>query len=149
MSPNPAGPWTTCTSVPQEIYTIPSSTPVYNVTCYPDRESDGTVTQLHSRIFGNIYPGRCGAILPMERLKPPYCYGGYTTLRWDVLWRLLRGYGYHYPTPYYDSQRSLDGNRLPMGRADRRRAVPVQSHRHLRARRRLRLRMGAEAQQGI
>ena len=32
MSPNPAGPWTTCTSVPQEIYTIPSSSPVYNVT---------------------------------------------------------------------------------------------------------------------
>src|SRR5438094_7838386 len=32
MSPNSQGPWTTCRSVPQEIYTIPSSSPVYNVT---------------------------------------------------------------------------------------------------------------------
>src|SRR5205085_10686109 len=32
MSPNPSGPWTTATSVPKEIYTIPPSSPVYNVT---------------------------------------------------------------------------------------------------------------------
>ncbi|HTP69506.1 MAG TPA: hypothetical protein VMJ35_11430 [Dongiaceae bacterium] len=32
MSPNPQGPWTTTTSVPQVIYTIPPSSPVYNVT---------------------------------------------------------------------------------------------------------------------
>src|SRR6266487_4049393 len=29
MSPNPQGPWTTCTSVPQETYPIPSTSPVY------------------------------------------------------------------------------------------------------------------------
>src|SRR5256885_1092610 len=32
MAPAPTGPWTTCMSVPQEIYTIPPSSPVYNVT---------------------------------------------------------------------------------------------------------------------
>jgi hypothetical protein len=32
MSPNPQGPWTTASSVPQVIYTIPPSSPVYNVT---------------------------------------------------------------------------------------------------------------------
>ncbi|HTG17096.1 MAG TPA: hypothetical protein VK747_17735, partial [Blastocatellia bacterium] len=32
LSPNPQGPWTTATSVPSEIYTIPPSSPVYNVT---------------------------------------------------------------------------------------------------------------------
>jgi hypothetical protein len=32
MSPNAQGPWTTASSVPQVIYTIPPSSPVYNVT---------------------------------------------------------------------------------------------------------------------
>lgn len=32
MSTTPQGPWTTAASVPQEIYTIPPSSPVYNVT---------------------------------------------------------------------------------------------------------------------
>lgn len=32
MSATPQGPWTTAASVPQEIYTIPPSSPVYNVT---------------------------------------------------------------------------------------------------------------------
>src|SRR3974390_420349 len=32
LSPNPNGPWTTATSVPQVIYSIPPSSPVYNVT---------------------------------------------------------------------------------------------------------------------
>jgi hypothetical protein len=32
MSPNPTGPWTTATLVPSSIYTIPPSSPLYNVT---------------------------------------------------------------------------------------------------------------------
>ncbi len=32
MSTSPSGPWKTCDSVPKEIYTIPASSPVYNVT---------------------------------------------------------------------------------------------------------------------
>jgi hypothetical protein len=32
MSTKPDGPWKTADSVPKEIYTIPSSSPVYNVT---------------------------------------------------------------------------------------------------------------------
>src|SRR5438876_10031573 len=43
MSPNPQGPWTTCTSVPQEIYTIPPSSPFYNVTYVTQSKNpDGT-----------------------------------------------------------------------------------------------------------
>src|SRR6266496_910530 len=49
MSPNPQGPWTTCTSVPQEIYTIPSSSPVYNVTYVTQAANpDGTVTSSYT-----------------------------------------------------------------------------------------------------
>src|SRR5213075_2827180 len=44
MAPDPNGPWTTCMSVPQEIYTIPSSSPVYNVTYVNQAANpDGTV----------------------------------------------------------------------------------------------------------
>src|SRR6059058_1029927 len=44
MSPTPTGQWTTCMSVPQEIYTIPSSSPVYNVTYVTQAtDPDGTV----------------------------------------------------------------------------------------------------------
>src|SRR5438093_9446995 len=44
MSPNPQGPWTTFKSVPQEIYTIPPSSPVYNVTYVTQSTNpDGTV----------------------------------------------------------------------------------------------------------
>ncbi|HKQ48917.1 MAG TPA: hypothetical protein VJZ71_12675 [Phycisphaerae bacterium] len=32
MAPSATGPWTVCASVPPQIYTIPSSSPVYNVT---------------------------------------------------------------------------------------------------------------------
>src|SRR5436190_11453863 len=45
ISPNAQGPWTTCDSVPQEIYTIPPSSPVYNVTYVTQTANpDGTVT---------------------------------------------------------------------------------------------------------
>ena len=59
MSPNPQGPWTTSTSVPQAIYTIPPSSPIYNVTyvtqtANPDGSSS---SQLHSRLFRRVHPG--------------------------------------------------------------------------------------------
>src|SRR6516225_8072052 len=45
MAPTPTGPWSTCMSVPKEIYTIPSSSPVYNVTYVTQTANpDGTVT---------------------------------------------------------------------------------------------------------
>jgi hypothetical protein len=44
VSPNPKGPWQTAPSVPQVIYTIPASSPVYNVTYVTQVTApDGTV----------------------------------------------------------------------------------------------------------
>ena len=82
MSPNPAGPWTTCTSVPQEIYTIPSSSPVYNVTYVTQTANpDGTVTANYTAGYlgGFILGAATGAIIANGSgyWWPPYTYGGY------------------------------------------------------------------------
>ena len=108
MSPNPTGPWTTCTSVPKEIYTIPSSSPVYNVTYVTQTANpDGTVTASYTAGYlGTFILGAAtGAILAdgSGYWWPPYCYGGfyypYPATYCGAYW----GYGYHpYATPYYD-----------------------------------------------
>ncbi len=107
MSPNSTGPWTTCTSVPKEIYTIPSSSPVYNVTYVTQTANpDGTVTSSYTAGYlGTFILGAAtGAILAdgSGYWWPPYCYGGfyypYPATYCGAYW----GYGYHYPTPYYD-----------------------------------------------
>jgi hypothetical protein len=109
MSPNPAGPWTTCTSVPQEIYTIPSSSPVYNVTYVTQTGNpDGTVTANYTAGYlGTFILGAAaGAILAdgSGYWWPPYCYGGYYyPYPGTYGGAYYGGYGYHYPTPYYDS----------------------------------------------
>src|SRR5881396_1005110 len=66
MSPDSQGPWTTCRSVPQEIYTIPSSSPVYNVTYVTQTANpDGTVTASYAAGYlGTFILGAAtGAIL--------------------------------------------------------------------------------------
>jgi hypothetical protein len=109
MSPNPQGPWTTCTSVPQEIYTIPSSSPVYNVTYVTQAANpDGTVTSSYTAGYlGTFILGAAaGAILAdgSGYWWPPYCYGGsYYPYPATYCGAYYGGYGYHYPTPYYDS----------------------------------------------
>jgi hypothetical protein len=109
MSPNPTGPWTTCTSVPQEIYTIPSSSPVYNVTYVTQTANpDGTVTANYTAGYlGTFILGAAaGAILAdgSGYWWPPYCYGGYYyPYPGTYCGAYYGGYGYHYPTPYYDS----------------------------------------------
>jgi hypothetical protein len=82
MSPNSQGPWTTCTSVPQEIYTIPSSSPVYNVTYVTQTANpDSTVTASYTAGYlGTFILGAAtGAILAdgSGYWGQPYCYGGY------------------------------------------------------------------------
>jgi hypothetical protein len=82
MSPNPQGPWTTCTSVPQEIYTIPPSSPVYNVTYVTQTaNSDGTITANYTAGYlgGFILGAATGAIIANGSgyWWPPYTYGGY------------------------------------------------------------------------
>ena len=109
MSPNAQGPWTTCTSIPHEIYTIPSSSPVYNVTYVTQTgNSDGTVTANYTAGYlGTFILGAAtGAILAdgSGYWWPPYCYGGYYyPYAGTYCGAYYGGYGYHYPTPYYDS----------------------------------------------
>jgi hypothetical protein len=82
MSPNPQGPWTTCSSLPQEIYTIPPSSPVYNVTYVTQTANpDGTVTANYTAGYlgGFILGAATGAIIANGSgyWWPPYTYGGY------------------------------------------------------------------------
>src|ERR1700757_2588030 len=108
MSPNATGPWTTCTSVPQEIYTIPSSSPVYNVTYVTQTGNpDGTVTSNYTAGYlGTFILGAAtGAILAdgSGYWWPPYCGGGYYYPYPATYCGAYWGYGYHpYATPYYD-----------------------------------------------
>ena len=56
MSPNPKGPWTTAKTVPKEIYSIPSSSPVYNVTYVTQSTSDeGTVEASYTAGYVGSY----------------------------------------------------------------------------------------------
>src|SRR5438876_1085541 len=82
MSANAQGPWTTATSVPQEIYTIPSSSPVYNVTYVTQTtNSDGTVQASYTagHLGAFVLGAATGAIIANGSgyWWPPYAYGGY------------------------------------------------------------------------
>jgi hypothetical protein len=81
MSPKAQGPWTTASSIPQVIYTIPPSSPVYNVT-YVTQDDDfewNSAIQLHRRVYGSFCGGgscRCrhlqwhGLLLSAVYLSP-------------------------------------------------------------------------------
>src|SRR2546423_2519469 len=89
MCPNATGPWTTCTSVPQDIYTIPSSSPVYNVTYVTQSTTpEGTVQSSYTAGYlGTFITGAAvGAILASGTgyYYPPYYgypAGGYPIYR--------------------------------------------------------------------
>src|SRR5436190_5063311 len=110
MAPAPTGPWTTCMSVPQEIYTIPPSSPVYDVTYVTQNaNSDGTVQSSYTAGYlgAFVLGAATGAIVANGSgyLWPPYAYGGYyypyaATYCGGYYYG---GYGYHYATPCYDS----------------------------------------------
>jgi len=79
MSPNATGPWTTANSVPKEIYTIPPSSPVYNVTYVTQSTTpEGTVQSSYTAGYlGTFITGAAvGAILASGTgyYYPPY-YG--------------------------------------------------------------------------
>src|SRR5438477_1105010 len=109
MSANAQGPWTTATSVPQEIYTIPPSSRVYNVTYVTQTANpDNTVTTSYTAGYlGTFILGAAaGAILAdgSGYWGQPYCYGRYYyPYPATYCGAYYGGYGYHYPTPYYDS----------------------------------------------
>jgi hypothetical protein len=108
MAPTSTGPWSTCMSVPNEIYTIPSSSPVYNVTYVTQTANpDGTVTSNYTAGYlGTFILGAAtGAILAdgSGYWWPPYCSGGYYYPYPATYCGAYWGYGYHpYATPYYD-----------------------------------------------
>ena len=108
MAPTPTGPWSTCMSVPKEIYTIPSTSPVYNVTYVTQTANpDGTVTSNYTAGYlGTFILGAAtGAILAdgSGYWWPPYCGGGYYFPYPATYCGAYYGYGYHpYGTPYYD-----------------------------------------------
>src|SRR5881227_84091 len=82
MSPNPQGPWTTAKSVPQEIYTIPPSSPVYNVTYVTQSTNpDGTVQASYTAGYlgAFVLGAATGAIIANGSgyWWAPYTYGGY------------------------------------------------------------------------
>jgi len=108
MSPNPQGPWTTCTSVPQEIYTIPPSSPIYNVTYVTQTANpDGTVQASYTAGYlgAFILGAATGAIIANGSgyWWPPYAYGGYYYPYAATYGGYYGGYGYHYAMPYYNS----------------------------------------------
>jgi hypothetical protein len=107
MSPNPQGPWTTATSVPQEIYTIPPKSPVYNVTYVTQTttpqgniQSSYTAGYLGAFVLG----AATGAIIAEGSgyWYPPYIY--HPPYGWPVYYpyAFTYGYGYRYGTAYYN-----------------------------------------------
>ena len=89
MSPSATGPWTTADSVPKEIYTIPPSSPVYNVTYVTQSTTpEGTVQSSYTAGYlGTFIAGAAvGAILASGTgyYYPPYYgypAGGYPIYR--------------------------------------------------------------------
>ena len=105
VSSTPQGPWVVATSIPQSIYTIPSSSPVYNVTYVTQTvTSTGTVQASYTAGYmgafvvgvgvGVIIASGTGWYAPPYFYYPPVgypiCYGGMYT---------YGAYAYH-PYPY-------------------------------------------------
>src|SRR5580704_8962891 len=79
MSTTPSGPWKTADSVPKEIYTIPSSSPVYNVTYVTQTTTSSGETEASSTA------GYLGMFIIGVAVGATVAYGS----------------GYYYPPYYY------------------------------------------------
>ena len=98
VGPSPTGPWQTAQTVPQVIYTIPPSSPVYNVTYVTQTTtSSGDVQASYTAGYmGAFVTGAAvGAIVACGTgyYYPPYVYGGY-------YYPYAATYGYHTYNPY-------------------------------------------------
>ena len=124
VSPNPQGPWQTAPSVPQAIYAIPPSSPVYNVTYVTQVTApDGTVQASYTAGYlGAFVMGvSAGVIIAggTGYYYPPYVavYPGY---RYPVYYPTPYTYGtmahYHSPTGAYGVSQTAYG---PYGSATR------------------------------
>jgi len=102
-SANAQGPWTTATSVPSAIYTIPPSSPVYNVTYVTQSTtSDGNVQASYTAGYvGSFIVGAAvGAIIAggTGYYYPPYFY--YPAFGYPIYHPYAATYGYG---SYYNS----------------------------------------------
>ncbi len=98
VSSTATGPWQVAQTVPQVIYTIPPSSPVYNVTYVTQvPASDGYVTSSYTAGYMGafIMGATVGAIVCSGTgyYYPPYVYGGY-------YYPYAATYGYHTYNPY-------------------------------------------------
>jgi hypothetical protein len=95
MASNPKGPWTIATSVPEDIYKIPASSPAYNVTYVTVEQDDNTDDEWVSFAAYAGYTGLMTAwgcsVWGTGWYSPPYYgYGGY----YPVYYPYWRTYGY-------------------------------------------------------
>jgi hypothetical protein len=104
MSPNAQGPWSTAGSVPQVIYTIPPSSPVYNVT-YVTQTTTTTGTVQSSYTAGYMGAFVMGATVGVVVASgtgyyyPPYMY--YPRYGYPIYYPYATPYGgYGYKTYY-------------------------------------------------
>jgi hypothetical protein len=99
MSASPEGPWKTAQSIPQEIYTIPPSSPVYNVTYVTQTtNTDGTVQSNYTAGYlgAFILGAATGAIIANGSGYWGAPYYGSVTVK-----NVYKYPGYYpYPTPY-------------------------------------------------
>ena len=98
VSSSPQGPWQTAQVVPEVIYTIPPSSPVYNVTYVTQvTSSSGYVTSSYTAGYVGVFVAGAavGAIVASGTgyYYPPYAYGGY-------YYPYAATYGYHTYNPY-------------------------------------------------
>ncbi len=114
MSASPSGPWTTAGSVPQVIYTIPPSSPVYNVTYVTQiTTSDGYVQSSYTAGYmGAFVVGAAvGAIVCSGSgyYYPPYI--GYPPYGYPVYHPYPTAYGAYgaYGTSYYHTSTGAYG----------------------------------------
>ena len=126
MSTTPQGPWQTATSIPQEIYTIPPSSPVYNVTYVTQTTtSDGNVQASYTAGYmGTFIVGATvGAIIAggTGYYYPPYMY--YPAVGYPIYhpYAATYGYGSYYNT-YAGAYGSAVGVYGPYGGATARAA---------------------------
>lgn len=105
VSNTPTGPWTTATTVPEEIYSIPSSSPVYNVTYVTQTVTTTNVVQSsYTSGYTGVYfmgtPSGVVIISGTGYYHPPYYY--YPPYGYPVYYPYPVTYGcyaYH-PYPY-------------------------------------------------
>jgi hypothetical protein len=92
MSTSPQGPWKTADSVPKEIYTIPASSPVYNVTYV----TQGNATE--DTVESSTAAGYFGMFVVGMALGATICYG--TGYYYPPYMHYPMGYGYPIYRPY-------------------------------------------------